>query len=102
MMFSLSVVLLYRTLLAHEIYQNCTCHLIHFRAPLFNIDNTYSLITQHRLMICTYQPRQLSTQQPFYEVEIICFSVIFITQQTIYDVGIISRSDSVLNNSFTK
>ena len=71
-------------------------------SSLFNMNNTYRFITQYRLLICTYHPHSCSTQQPFYEVEIICFSVIFVTQQTVYDVGVISRSDSVLNSSFTK
>ena len=66
------------------------------------MNNTYLFITQHRLLICTYHPYPYSTQQPFYEVEIIYFPVIFITQQTVYDVGVINRSDSVLNSNFTE
>lgn len=77
-------------------------HPIHSRLPLFNTNNTYRFVTQRRSLICTYHHYPCSTQQPFYEVEIICFSVVFITQQTIYDVGVISRSDSVLNSHFTK
>ena len=71
-------------------------------ALLFNMNNTYRFITQYHLLICTYHPHSCSTQQPFYEVEIICFSVIFVTQQTVYDVGVISGSDSVLNSSFRR
>ena len=66
------------------------------------MNNTYRSITQHHLLICTYHHHSCPTQQPFYEVEIIYFPVIFITQQTIYDVGVIKRSASVLNNNFTK
>ena len=97
-----SVVVLYRTLLAYEFYWNCTHHLFSSYFLLFNMNNTYRSITQHHLLICTYHHHSCPTQQPFYEVEIIYFPVIFITQQTIYDVGVIKRSASVLNNNFTK
>lgn len=71
-------------------------------SSLFNINNTYRFIAPHHLLICTYHRHPCSTQQPFYEVEIIYFPVIFVTQQTVYDVGVISRSDSVLNSNSTK
>ena len=45
-----------------------------------------SLWTNHSLSlhkICIYHHHPCSTQQLFYEVEIICFSLIFMTQQTV-------------------
>lgn len=69
MMFFLSVVVLYQTLLAYEFYRNCTHHLFTSYSLLFNMNNTYRSITQHHLLICTYHHHSCSTQQPFYEVD---------------------------------
>ena len=53
-------------------------------SPIFVIH--CSLWINHSLSphkICIYHRHPCSTQQLFYEVEIICFSVIFMTQQTV-------------------
>ena len=53
-------------------------------SPIFTIH--CSLWTNHSLQplkTCNYHHHPCSTQQLFHEVEIICFSVIFMTQQTV-------------------
>ena len=56
-----------------------------------------SLWTNHSLSphkTCIYHHHTCSTQQLFYEVEIICFSLIFMTQQTV--MMLVSLADQIV------